>query len=561
MIAARGLMTTHAHRTRRAIGFAWLALVSTCKPSEPNGCLADPSPSCRPPTACGGLVFQCNARTARAFRITSLTQRLGGLDAVGTVGDYVLQNDRVTAVIDDPADPEHRHGIHPSGGTLIDLAPNDHPIDHLNQISQVTGILPRDALFYDRAEMVIEGDSASVIVRGHLAGNPLDGSDRVEVVTRYEMRACDPGVRVRTELYNGGRRVLSAYLADAMFWGDRGVTPFAPRENGGFHHNRLDLLHLDQSFERFPWVAAQSHVNDGAGETAYALVSCVNPRFQGLNDPTLSTAGRPPDIIVPGDGRAIERFIAVARGPGLANVASLAIEAHAQLFNETFTHLAGSVRTPEGTPLGASERAVSLVISTRDDSGTETPWTEVVPDVLGSFVATVPTASRWVIQPWRSGRKIGAPRMVTDPTQRVAVTLPAPARVVVRVTDAVTGRPTDAEVILVPTGDTSGAQVRGSLYGFFDHEDCAPYHRSTARSLAGMQPRVGLLRRRRALGRTARNVLGLRAGRPDAHARPPTVDRDRSFDEHGEPLAARAARDLSHGLAQRGFSRAWRAEL
>jgi hypothetical protein len=125
-----------------------------------------------------------------------------GLDALASVGDWVLQNDQVTAVIDDvaPALPlgastaqrvqhnraTHSHHLAPSGGTLIDLAPNGGE-DHLNQVYQITGIVPRDAVHYTSIETREEGETAVLIARGFL--DVSTGGDReVRVVTRYEMR-------------------------------------------------------------------------------------------------------------------------------------------------------------------------------------------------------------------------------------------------------------------------------------------------------------------------------------------------------------------------------------
>ena len=48
------------------------------------------------------------------------------------------------------------------------------------------------------------------------------------MVTRYELRACEPGVRVRTELFHGGRDPDTFFLADAVYWGGREASSFTP---------------------------------------------------------------------------------------------------------------------------------------------------------------------------------------------------------------------------------------------------------------------------------------------------------------------------------------------
>src|SRR5262249_20709711 len=123
-------------------------------------------------------------------------------------------------------------------------------------------------------------------VRGH-----IEGDTRVEVVTRYELRTCDPGLRVRTEVYNGGRTVWAQYLSDGFFWGDRGLTPFLPIRGHGFNPPPFELTNLDRSFREVPWMAAQSHVQPGQN-SSYAVVSCEQPTLQALQSATLSAVGR-----------------------------------------------------------------------------------------------------------------------------------------------------------------------------------------------------------------------------------------------------------------------------
>ena len=74
----------------------------------------------------------------------------------------------------------------------------------------MTGILPRDAAHYETVEIASTQPAAVVIARGHLDGDPA-----VSVVTRYELQPCDPGVRVRTELFNGGTSIWAMDLASA----------------------------------------------------------------------------------------------------------------------------------------------------------------------------------------------------------------------------------------------------------------------------------------------------------------------------------------------------------
>ena len=90
----------------------------------------------------------------------------------------------------------------------------DNDLTELTRAS-VTGILPRDAARYRSLELVERPGMVAVIARGSLDGDP-----RATVITRYELRPCDPGVRVRTEIFNGGRTLSTWFLADAWWWGE-----------------------------------------------------------------------------------------------------------------------------------------------------------------------------------------------------------------------------------------------------------------------------------------------------------------------------------------------------
>ena len=77
---------------------------------------------------------------------------------------------------------------------------------------QTVGILPDDAAAYTRLELV-DGtpDFVAVIARGRLYGR----SD-VHIVTRYEARPCEPGIRVRTDPWR--RSKPSVYLSANVIW-------------------------------------------------------------------------------------------------------------------------------------------------------------------------------------------------------------------------------------------------------------------------------------------------------------------------------------------------------
>lgn len=421
--------------------------------------------------------------------------RAPGLDALASIGDWVLRNDRVTAVIDDisPALPinattaqrvahnrdTHTHHLAPSGGTLIDLSPNDGS-DHLNQVYAITGIVPRDAVHYTSIEAREEGDSAVLIARGFLDVS-TGGDSRMRVTTRYELRPCDPGVRVRTELRNEGRVAWSSFLSDAWFFGDRSQTPFVQGLGLGFRHPQLDLTDLDASLVRTPYLAASSHVGQ---DTSYATVRCDDALSYAVVDPTIAATGLPRLYVAPGDGLVFERLIVTANGAGVSGAIDHAMEARRQLFGEHVVTVRGAVELERGA---GDERVASLLFYEPSASGADTPesvtpWTETVPDANGRFSVRLPAGRSFRAQWWRLGRPYGEPlRFDTPsadgaelvlPSQRLAT--PGTVRAMVTIQgERSPGR--EAELVLVPVREEDRASVRGSIYGYFDEERCAPY--------------------------------------------------------------------------------------
>src|SRR4051794_4365655 len=99
----------------------------------------------------------------QAHRITDSRDLVGGIDATGGVGDWVLSNDQVVAIIDDVA---HRNHLAPTGGTLIDFARHGGQ-DGLNQVYQIFLYSQRLPFAYDHIEAHADGDTGPIVVTGH----------------------------------------------------------------------------------------------------------------------------------------------------------------------------------------------------------------------------------------------------------------------------------------------------------------------------------------------------------------------------------------------------------
>jgi hypothetical protein len=92
-----------------------LMLLSACPKKEGGGAPA-PSNRCEVDLAALGLV-KPEGSGAFARRIEDAADLIGGQSATGHVGDYLLQNDRVRVVVDQPG----RHiGVLPYGGAILD---------------------------------------------------------------------------------------------------------------------------------------------------------------------------------------------------------------------------------------------------------------------------------------------------------------------------------------------------------------------------------------------------------------------------------------------------------
>jgi hypothetical protein len=459
-----------------------------------DGCVGGDDRRCQPPSACQQLLYACgpNAEDRRVDMVSGAADRSPGPKALGAAGDFILENNLVRAILDAP---DHPQGLAPSGGTIIDLSPIDPrdaymsmppPVplsstgDQLNGIFQGAGLLPRDAVHYETAEM-LSGSSGSpsgtfvgVVFRGH-----LEGDTRVTVVTRYELRPCEPGLRVRTDVYNGARDPNTLYLTDAFFWGDRTLLPFIPVQGHGFHVPDLDLLALSKAWRQWPFMAARTQAPPNV---SYAVVPCDRLAGEGFNDPTLSASGVPLVTTLPGDGFSYERFILVARGQGLSPAVDEALRARMLLHGDPApVTVTGRVVWP-GKPFdGRDGRAASLLFyepapgPDPDAEARRVPQTEAVPGPDGRFSVKLPPNRVYRVQPWAFGRPTaGASSFAVGASDIDAgdLTIPAAARLVVNVVSGADRRVSFAELVLIPFDAPAPSATPSSLYG--DFAGCEP---------------------------------------------------------------------------------------
>jgi hypothetical protein len=471
---------------RAAPAAAALACILAIAACRQDGCVGGDDGHCLPPSACPALRYSCNGAPA-TLRVTELAgdvARAAGPKALAASGDFLLENDRLRAVLDLP---EHPQGLAPTGGTIIDLAPlgsdGGAAGDQTNGISQAAGVLPRDAVHYESWEVIDRhlapagaggGDATAIFVavvfRGH-----LEGDRRVTVVTRYELRPCEPGLRVRTDVYNGAADPNTIYLTDGFFWGDHTMLPFVPLAGHGFRFPELDLLDLPAAWREWPFLAARAQAPP---EVSYASVPCDHESGAGFNDTTLSAAGVPLVTTLPGDGLHYERFIVAAAGPGLAPAVGEALRVRAMVHGEPPpVTVVGRVVAGGVAVDGRGGRAASLLFyepapgDDPDDESRRTPWTEAVPAADGRFSVQLPPDRAYRIQPYAFGRPAGAAASLVVAAAGADagdVTIERAAHLVATVEATPGRRASYAELVLIPVDRPSAADgAAPSLYGDF----------------------------------------------------------------------------------------------
>ena len=413
------------------------------------GCAKDTCLTGRCPAPCSDLAFQCDPHDGGPLYAGRVADAPGPYllaRGQGAADDILISNGFVTAVITQLAAP---NDLAPTGGNLVDLGPSG-GADDLTIIYQLAGVLPDDAFAYRSIEVVTTADAARVTLRGTLAGRP-----DVDIVTHYELRACDPGVRVRSELFNGSAETQAFTVADGYHWGKRRITPFSPRAGQGYLAPELELIDLSALWKEQAYGAGATASEDGPG---YGVVACDRERVSGVNDLEITALGTPMTFVEPGDTIVYERVIVTAgKGHGPARAIDAALAARAQLFDDETQQVSGRI-TAGGMPFGGDVRRASVIVNVDG-----VPASAVVPGDDGRFAATVPRGAA-TLEVWSFGRK------VADGTGG-EIAVPLPARLQNTIT--IDGAPAWGTVTLHPADDATRADVTGSFHGRFG--DCAPW--------------------------------------------------------------------------------------
>lgn len=441
-----------------------------------SSCLTGDDEACVVVTPCAALSFTCTTGRARAYVLGPTDPIPPGLDTLASPGDVVLESDQVVAVIDAL---DHPHHLAPSGGMLLDLArPGGE--DALNQALVATGLLPGDTAKYTSLELIETPTEHAVIVRGHLAGDPEHF-----IATRYEVRPCEPGLRVRSEVVHRGRDPRTWALTDGWFWGGRDLVPFVPLPDTGFEHPSFGLTTVDDVWRDADFLAAASLSADLSAGTAsaasagptgphtgpssglpgtgasYAVVRCDARQVSGFHSDTISAAGTPRRLVPAGDYEVYERFVAVAEGRGPAPAIDVALEVRRQLHDEPWVTLEGTV-----TPTRTSTTPLPVAVTVLDG---ETPRSAVLVGPDGHFRLRVPGPRPYTVRLEVFGQVVDERRLAAG-EHTVALVRPEAGELLLDVT--VDGAPREAQVFVTPADTATRDAVLARFLSSFTA--CAP---------------------------------------------------------------------------------------
>ncbi|MSP55421.1 MAG: hypothetical protein EXR69_07455 [Myxococcales bacterium] len=422
----------------------------------------DGTDECVMPTPCPQVSYTCDGGYTEARTLTDDAPAPGGMSALGATGDILLGNDKVVLVIDAL---DHPHYIAPTGGTIIDFGIVGKDNDSLRNIFTATGLLPEEAAHY--TSLRILDDGATDGVKAVQAIGWLDGYPDIPIATRYEVRPCEAGVRVRTEIANGTSDAISMYLTDAFYWGDRANLAFTPRPGGGFNHPSFGLSTISEAFYDVPYMVAGVHSEPG---TTYGVVSCDDDSLSGFQSVYVSAMGPPPRPFPSKDWQIYERFLIATDGPSVSAAADVALELRDMLWGEPFVTVTGRVEAPGGH-IGETMRA-SVTLSEVNADG-DIPWTHVIPEADGSFSARVPASIVTLsIDAEAFGQVVLTERVELNGADTDLGTLSLPAVGEVSINVTLDGSEDHALVFVIPADDATLDAVSATTFGAW--EPCAP---------------------------------------------------------------------------------------
>lgn len=161
-----------------------------------------------------------------AYRIKSAAQLTAGSLADGYLGDYVLENDLLKAVI---RNPEATAINAQFPGNIIDLVNKANPVDYIEMVQVVADLETTNVqIIADSIDepAILDATTATIVVRGHAArvdGDTTDPAARhplgLDVVTTYSLGRDSGRVDIETAITNSTTAPLEIAPGDVVNWG------------------------------------------------------------------------------------------------------------------------------------------------------------------------------------------------------------------------------------------------------------------------------------------------------------------------------------------------------
>lgn len=261
---------------RRAAVLFVIALAACPKPAPPT---IAPQPTATP------LVSIPKSRAHPFVK----GQELGGPNATGRPGDWVLENDEVVFVIDGLSGGG---GFAESGGNLIDAADAKARKDELGQVFTYFGVFPRQAVY-----SAIDARDDTIIAKGKELYEP-----DLDVVTEYRLADGERALLITTTVTNSGKTKLTLPgVGDAIQWG--GTEKFAPGQKTGF-----------KGRSRGAFIG-------GIGRMASYAIASTEPEIDAISGGAWTDTEQKKDVAIePGKSVRYERRFVVGRRADTASI-------------------------------------------------------------------------------------------------------------------------------------------------------------------------------------------------------------------------------------------------
>lgn len=375
---------------------------------------------------------------------------IGGSDFNAGVGDLLLRNDEVWAVIlDIGATPDFgvpfTGEVLPSAGVLIDVGTVGDRNDELNEIHQILNLSAESIVIYGAVtDASVSGSTASITVAGFalFPGVSSPSNPTIFVTTTYSVTEGNSWIDLDTTVTNGNGFPLPIFqVGDADITVSRSRIPFQPFPFRGSKNPPLDLSDPLSALGVFPFLstpgvlgAEDGPMNDDdtpKTDVSYTLVapSLAEPLIGVANstivlagnsfDLAALAAGNPP-LLGPGESLQYSRRLVVSNRNDVESTLEIALPG---LGLGTRAEFSGRVVDSHGSPVpdahlffdnvspGASPALSGLVTVLDEDrdgaadgvipvsGGDPVPFTHVITDAEGRFTVRLPALSDPVSAP------------------------------------------------------------------------------------------------------------------------------------------------------------------